>query len=131
MTTYGDVESTVQQRRLLSNGLAAAAACSACNFGNSHATHHFFVAAFYLRELVRRDAHAAMRSHGVRFDDVGTFSRANRWGSVDSMRRPVKDRFQSRPLLTVRLWCRALERATYRFSRSRHGTTDLPRHVQE
>jgi hypothetical protein len=57
---------------------------------SSHAIHHFFVAQpFYLRELVRRDAHAAMRSHGVRFDDLGTFSRANRWGPVNSIPEAV------------------------------------------
>ena len=57
-----------------------------CTVGNSHAVHHFFVAQpFYLRELVRRDAHTIMRNHGVRFDDVGSFTRANRWGSLDSV----------------------------------------------
>jgi hypothetical protein len=83
MHYYGDVESTVQQTQVLSKWYWLPLQLFSCNFGNSHATHHFFVAQpFYLRELVRRDAHAAMRSHGVRFDDVGTFSRANRWGSV-------------------------------------------------
>ena len=81
MHYYGDVESTVQQTQVLSKWYWLPLQLFSCNFGNSHATHHFFVAQpFYLRELVRRDAHAAMRSHGVRFDDVGTFSRANRWG---------------------------------------------------
>jgi fatty acid desaturase len=84
MHYYGDVESTVQQTQVLSKWYWQPLQLFSCNFGKSHAIHHFFVAQpFYLRELVRRDAHAAMRSHGVRFDDLGTFSRANRWGSVD------------------------------------------------
>jgi len=86
MHYYGDVESTVQQTQVLSKWYWLPLQLFSCNFGNSHAIHHFFVAQpFYLRELVRRDAHAAMRSHGVRFDDLGTVSRANRWGSVDSV----------------------------------------------
>jgi fatty acid desaturase len=86
MHYYGDVESTVQQTQVLSKWYWLPLQLFSCNFGNSHAIHHFFVAQpFYLRELVRRDAHAAMRSHGVRFDDLGTFSRANRWGSVDGV----------------------------------------------
>jgi fatty acid desaturase len=83
---YEDVESIVQETQVLSKWYWLPLQIFSCNAGNSHAIHHFFVAQpFYLRELVRRDAHAAMRSHGVRFDDLGTFSRANRWGSVDSV----------------------------------------------
>jgi fatty acid desaturase len=94
MHYYGDVESTVQETQVLSKWYWLPLQLFSCNFGNSHAIHHFFVAQpFYLRELVRRDAHAAMRSHGVRFDDVGTFSRANRWGSIDDMREAHDDRF--------------------------------------
>jgi fatty acid desaturase len=95
MHYYGDVESTVQQTQVLSKWYWLPLQLFSCNFGNSHAIHHFFVAQpFYLRELVRRDAHAAMRSHGVRFDDLGTFSRANRWGSVDSISEARDDRFR-------------------------------------
>jgi fatty acid desaturase len=85
MHYYGDVESTVQETQVLSKWYWLPLQLFSCNFGNSHAVHHFFVAQpFYLRELVRRDAHSIMRKHGVRFDDVGTFTRANRWGSLDS-----------------------------------------------
>jgi fatty acid desaturase len=93
MHYYGDVESTLQEAQVLSKWYWLPLQLLSCNFGNSHATHHFFVAQpFYLRELVRREAHAAMRSHGVRFDDFGTFSRANRWGSIDSVREARDDR---------------------------------------
>jgi hypothetical protein len=52
------------------------------NFGGTHAIHHFVVQEpFYLRQLVARDAHGVLRAHGVRFNDFGTFLRANRWAS--------------------------------------------------
>jgi fatty acid desaturase len=81
MHYYGDVKGIVQQTQVLSKWYWLPLQLLTCNFGKSHAIHHFVVnQPFYLRELVRRDAHAAMRRHGVRFDDVGTFARANRWG---------------------------------------------------
>ena len=90
MHYYGGVESTAQETQVLSKWYWLPLQLFSCNFGSSHAIHHFFVAQpFYLRELVRRDAHAAMRSHGVRFDDLGTFSRANRWGPVNSIPEAV------------------------------------------
>jgi fatty acid desaturase len=89
MHYYGDVESTLQETQVLSKWYWLPLQLFSCNFGNSHSIHHFFVAQpFYLRELVRRDAHTVMRNHGVRFDDLGTFNRANRWASIDSV--PVR-----------------------------------------
>jgi fatty acid desaturase len=50
------------------------------NFGGTHAIHHFVVQEpFYVRQLVAREAQAVLRAHGVRFNDFGTFLRANRW----------------------------------------------------
>jgi fatty acid desaturase len=50
------------------------------NFGATHPIHHFVVGdPFYMRELTAKTAHAAMRKVGVRFNDFGTFGRANRW----------------------------------------------------
>ena len=34
---------------------------------------------FYIRQLTVPFAHRVMRKMGVRFNDFGTFSRANRW----------------------------------------------------
>ena len=83
MHYHGDVENTVQQTQVLSKWYWLPLQVFSCNFGSSHAIHHFLASQpFYLRELVRTDAHAAMRRHGVRFDDLGTFSRANRWGAA-------------------------------------------------
>lgn len=50
------------------------------NFGGTHAIHHFVVQEpFYARQLVAHEAHAVLRAHGMRFNDFGTFLRANRW----------------------------------------------------
>lgn len=51
------------------------------NFGATHALHHFAPAQpFYLRQAVSGDARvrAALKSGGVKFNDLGTFARANR-----------------------------------------------------
>ena len=50
------------------------------NFGSTHAIHHFIVnQPFYLRQLGAGYSHAAMKKYGVRFDDHGSFARANRY----------------------------------------------------
>ncbi len=52
------------------------------NFGSTHAIHHFVVGQpFYLRQMIAPQAHDVMREIGVRFNDLGTFKRANRWGA--------------------------------------------------
>lgn len=49
-------------------------------FGWTHAIHHFVVnETFYVRHLARKKAHVVMRRYGIRFNDLGTFSRANRF----------------------------------------------------
>lgn len=50
------------------------------NFGGTHAIHHFVVRdPFYLRQAIARPCQEVLRAHGVRFNDFGTFKRANRW----------------------------------------------------
>lgn len=52
------------------------------NFGGTHAVHHFAVnEPFYIRQLSAPVAYKAMREIGVRFNDFGSFKRANRWNS--------------------------------------------------
>ncbi|MOA18509.1 hypothetical protein D3C78_1388310 [compost metagenome] len=34
---------------------------------------------FYIRQMTASVAHKVMREMGVRFNDIGTFARANRW----------------------------------------------------
>src|SRR6185436_13820610 len=75
--------SLVQQTQVLTKWYWLPLQLFSCNFGKSHAIHHFVAnQPFYLRELVRRAAHEVMRKHGVRFDDLGTFKRANSWGEA-------------------------------------------------
>lgn len=50
------------------------------NFGETHAIHHFLVRdPFYVRELIKKDCQKVLRDQGVRFNDFGTFKRANRF----------------------------------------------------
>lgn len=49
------------------------------NFGSTHAIHHFVVRdPFYIRQMTAARAHEVLRANGVRFNDLGTFRRANR-----------------------------------------------------
>jgi fatty acid desaturase len=49
-------------------------------FGWTHAIHHFVVnETFYIRHLTRKKAHEIMRAHGVRFNDLASIKRANRY----------------------------------------------------
>lgn len=53
------------------------------NFGGTHAIHHFVVnEPFYIRQLSAPVAYKIMKEMGVRFNDFGTFRRANRWGKI-------------------------------------------------
>ena len=51
------------------------------NFGSTHAIHHFLVKEpFYIRQMTASAVKPVMRDMGVRFNDFGTFLRANRLG---------------------------------------------------
>lgn len=85
----GDIDSrnVIQQTQVLNPWWMLPFQLFCCNFGSTHAIHHFVVRdPFYIRQLTAKTAHAALREAGVRFNDVGTFARANRWGSY----RPVR-----------------------------------------
>jgi fatty acid desaturase len=80
MHYYGDVENRLQETQVLSAWYFLPLQLFTCNFGSTHTIHHFAVnQPFYLRQMVAPAAHAALRRHGVRFNDVGTFLRANRY----------------------------------------------------
>ena len=82
MHYYGDVEdgNVVQQTQVLAPWWMAPFNLFCCNFGSTHAIHHFVVKEpFYVRQATAAEAHRVMRGMGVRFDDFGTFRRANRW----------------------------------------------------
>ncbi|TWC32770.1 fatty acid desaturase [Pseudomonas sp. SJZ079] len=85
MHYYGDVEpgNVIQQTQVLNPWWLWPLQAFCCNFGSSHAIHHFVVKEpFYIRQLSVPFAHRVMREMGVRFNDFGTFARANRWTRV-------------------------------------------------
>ncbi|MBX7242549.1 MAG: fatty acid desaturase [Bacteroidia bacterium] len=79
---YGDVEkgNIFQQTQILNTWWAIPFHLFCFNFGVTHAIHHFFVQeTFYIRQLTAAKAVAVLVKYGVRTNDTGTFSRANRY----------------------------------------------------
>jgi fatty acid desaturase len=84
MHYFGNVEegNVVQQTQVLNRWWLAPVQVFCCNFGSTHGIHHFVPSdPFYVRQLTAKTAHQAMRANGVRFNDLGTFRRANRLGN--------------------------------------------------
>ncbi|MBK5518597.1 fatty acid desaturase [Pseudomonas sp. TH10] len=82
MHYYGDIESgnVLQQCQVLNPWWLWPLQAFCFNFGSSHGIHHFVVKEpFYIRQLTVPVAHKVMREMGVRFNDFGTFGRANRF----------------------------------------------------
>ena len=79
MHYFGDVEGVVDQTQVMNAWYFWPLQLFCFNFGSTHGIHHFVVSqTFYMRQLVAGSAHLAMRRYGVRFNDLGTFRRANR-----------------------------------------------------
>lgn len=79
---YGDVESgnIMQQTQILNVWWTFPMQLFCFFFGYTHAIHHFHVnETFYIRHLTRKEAWKVMKENGVRFNDIGTFKRANRF----------------------------------------------------
>lgn len=79
---YGDVENgnVIEQTQVLTVWWTLPFQLFCFFFGWTHAIHHFVVnETFYIRHITRRKAHDVMKAYGVRFNDLGTFSRANRF----------------------------------------------------
>jgi fatty acid desaturase len=84
MHYFGDVEdgNVVQQTQVLNRWYFLPAQLFCCNFGSTHGIHHFVPGdPFYVRQLTAKVAHEAMAANGVRFNDLGTFRRANRYAA--------------------------------------------------
>ncbi|MDC0661270.1 fatty acid desaturase [Marinobacter sp. SS21] len=82
MHYYGDVEArnVMQQCQVLNPWWLMPMQLFCFNFGSTHAIHHFAVREpFYIRQWTAPTAHKVMRDMGVRFNDFGTFRRANRF----------------------------------------------------
>lgn len=76
---YGDVRSLDEETQVLRTALLWPFQLFCFNFGATHLLHHYVVdQPFYLRQLVAPGVLPRLREGGVRFDDLGTFRRANR-----------------------------------------------------
>jgi fatty acid desaturase len=85
MHYYGDIDSSniIQQTQVLKPWWLTPLQLFCCNFGSTHAIHHFVVKEpFYIRQITSKTAHKVMKEVGVRFNDVGTFKRVNRWNEL-------------------------------------------------
>ncbi|WP_053137668.1 fatty acid desaturase [Pseudomonas sp. MIACH] len=81
MHYYGDVElgNVIQQTQVLNPWWLWPLQAFCFNFGSTHGIHHFVVKEpFYIRQMTAKVAHKVMAQMGVRFNDFGTFARANR-----------------------------------------------------
>jgi fatty acid desaturase len=79
---YGDVErcNLVQQGQALRHWLFFPLQLFCCNFGSTHIIHHFYVnQPFFRRQLFAARAHEILRGAGVRFDDLASLARGNRY----------------------------------------------------
>jgi fatty acid desaturase len=82
MHYYGDVDdgNVMQQCQVLNAWWLTPFQLFCFNFGSTHGIHHFAIKEpFYVRQWTAPTAHKVMREMGVRFNDIGTFRRANRW----------------------------------------------------
>ena len=81
----GDVENgnVIEQTQVLNAWWTLPFQLFCCFFGWTHSIHHFVVnETFYVRHIARKKAHEVMKNYGVRFNDMGTFKRANRFNKV-------------------------------------------------
>ncbi|WP_248797939.1 fatty acid desaturase [Pseudomonas sp. MWU13-2105] len=82
MHYYGDLEAgnVIQQTQVLNPWWLWPLQAFCFNFGSTHGIHHFVVKEpFYIRQMSASVAHKVMAEMGVRFNDFGTFARANRF----------------------------------------------------
>lgn len=90
MHYYGDIDPRRlrQQTQVLDSWWLLPLNALCCNFGATHTLHHYQVGEpFYVRTLIARDGRRVLAQAGVRFNDWGTFRRANRWtrGTADDV----------------------------------------------
>ncbi len=83
MHYYGGVDSVFRQTQVLNAWYFLPMQLFCFNFGSTHGIHHFVVnQPFYLREMVKRSAHAAFRENGIHFNDLSTFRSANHYEPI-------------------------------------------------
>ncbi|HTO15056.1 MAG TPA: fatty acid desaturase [Edaphocola sp.] len=82
---YADIEdgNVIEQTQVLNRWWTTPFQVFCFFFGWTHAIHHFVVnETFYVRHLTRKKAYKVLRKYGVRFNDFGTFKRANRFNKI-------------------------------------------------
>jgi len=80
MHYYGNVQHLMQQTQVLNAWFFWPFNVFCFNFGSTHGIHHFVVnQPFYLRQMLATKAHKVMQQNGVRFNDLTTFTQANRY----------------------------------------------------
>ena len=82
---YGDVmpRNALQQTQVMNRWWLWPFQLFCFNFGSTHCIHHFVVKdPFYLRQMTAPFAHKVLAEAGVRFNDFGTYKRANRYHLV-------------------------------------------------
>lgn len=85
MHYYGDVEkgNIIQQCQIWTTPWAIPVHLFCFNFAGTHSFHHFVVRdPFYIRQWIAPSLYPLMRENGIRFNDFGTFKRANRLQSA-------------------------------------------------
>ncbi len=88
MHYYGDLEAgnVIQQTQVLNPWWLWPLQAFCFNFGSTHGIHHFVVKEpFYIRQMTASVAHKVMAEMGVRFNDFGTFGRANRFVRLEQV----------------------------------------------
>jgi len=77
---HADVTSLLEETQILNHWLFLPLNLLCFNFGGTHTIHHFVVnQPFYVRQWIARSVYDTLRDNGVRFNDLGTFGRANRY----------------------------------------------------
>lgn len=82
MHYFGDVEegNVIEQTQVLTVWWTFPMQIFCFFFGWTHSIHHFVVnETFYVRHFGRKQAQEVLRKYGIRFNDLGTFRRANRF----------------------------------------------------
>ncbi|MEY3084324.1 MAG: hypothetical protein RL037_504 [Bacteroidota bacterium] len=82
MHYYGDVAhgDVVRQTQVLNAWWTWPFQLFCFNFGSTHSIHHFVVnEPFYTRQLSMKRAHEVFRKEGIKFNDIGSFFRGNRY----------------------------------------------------
>lgn len=85
MHYFGDIEegNVIEQTQVLNIWWTYPMQLFCFFFGWTHSIHHFVVnETFYIRHIGRKKAQEVLRQYGVRFNDLGTFKRANRFREV-------------------------------------------------